>query len=249
MKPRVDYHFIGLDIGRVKNPSAVAVVARWYRYPQEEELPKSQRYGFSDAPVLPPMDAVKRGVEELERMYTITDLFRFPLKTPYAKIEEVIAAIWDRPIISSNRRIVVADQTGVGDPVVEGIRRRRVRVIGINITSGFNVSHPEENVYNVPKAILVTHFVSVSERGRVKVAIDPKNSEAIEFKEELAAFGYKLNRDTGQAPYESLEEKTCDDLVIAAALPIWYSEAIVPSLTGRLRQPEVAPTHDPWAKE
>ena len=243
MIPRVDYHLIGLDVGRMRNPSALAVAARWYRYPQEEELPKPQQYEFG---VLP---AVKRGIEELERMYTITDLFRFPLKTEYAKIEEVVAAIWDRPIISSGRRIVIADQTGVGAPVVEGIRRRGVRVIGINITGGLTVNQPEENVYNVPKAALVTQFVSVFERGRVKIAIDPNNSEAVEFKEQLAVFGYKLNRETGQVSYESLEAQMDDDLVIAVALPIWYAEAIVPSLTGRLRPSDIAPTHDPWEKE
>ncbi len=243
MIPRVDYRFIGLDIGRMKDYSAVSLVERWYRYPQEEELPKPQRYGFGDKP------AVKRGVEELERMYTITDLFRFPLKTEYTKIAEVISSIWDRPLVSSGRRIVIADQTGVGAPVVEMIRKRRVRVIGVNITGGLTVKQPEENVYNVPKAALVTQLVSVFERGRVKIAIDPNNSEAIELREQLRGFGYKLNRETGQVSYESLEAQTHDDMVIAVALPIWYAEAIVPSLTGRLRPSDIAPTHDPWEKE
>ncbi len=222
--PRIGMYFIGLDIGRVQDHSAIAVIARHYTMPPDRDLTR------------------------LQQMYMVTDLRRFPLGTSYAEVEEAVAIIYNRPLVSMKRRVAVVDQTGVGAPVVENIRRlHRVKVIGINITGGNVVTQHDERTYNVPKVTLVTCLVSVAQRQRLKILPDVEAAE--EFKKELETFGYKIDRNTGNVSYESLENIVHDDLVIAVALPLWYAETIARgSLTGRLRKPEIVEAHDPWEK-
>ncbi len=223
LTPSIDMYFIGLDIGRVQDHSAITMIARFYSIPPDRDL------------------------NNMQKMYMCTDLRRFPLGTLYAEVEETVAIMWNRPRVSAKKRIAVIDQTGVGAPVVENIRRlHRVKTIGINITSGSTVTQHDERTYNVPKAALVTALVSVVQRQRLKILPDVESAE--EFKKELDNFGYKIDRNTGNLQYESLEAKVHDDLVISVALPIWYAETIARgSLTGRVRQPEIQEAHDPWS--
>ena len=223
LTPKIDMYFIGLDIGRVQDHSAISMIARFYSIPPDRDL------------------------NNMQTMYMVTDLVRFPLETPYAQAEEAVATLWNRPRVSANRRIAVIDQTGVGAPIVENIRRlHRVKTIGINITSGSTVTQHDERTYNVPKATIVTCLIGVAQRQRLR--IHPDVAAAAEFKKELETFGYKIDKNTGNMQFESLEAKVHDDLVIAVALPIWYAETLARgSLTGRARQPEIQEAHDPWS--
>ena len=223
LTPRIDHYFIGLDIGRVQDHSAIAMIARHYTMPPDRDLNK------------------------LQQMYMVTDLRRFPLGTTYAEVEEAVAIMYNRPLVSIQRRIAVIDQTGVGAPVVENIRRlHRVKVIGINITGGNVVTQSDERTYNVPKQSIVSCLVGVAQRRRLKILPDVEAAE--EFKKELEVFGYHIDKNTGNLSYEALAETEHDDLVIAVALPLWYAETIARgSLTGRARQPEIQEAHDPWS--
>jgi len=224
LTPRIDQYFIGLDIGRVRDYSALAMIARFYSMPPDRDL------------------------NNMQQMYMVTDLVRFPIETPYAEVEEAVSIMWNRPRVSAKRRIAVIDQTGVGDPVVQNIRRiHKVKTIGINITGGNTVTQSDERTYNVPKATLVTNLISVAQRQRLKIHPDVKGAKL--FKEELAKFGYHIDRNTGNIQYEALEAATHDDLIIAVSLPLWFAEAVARgSLTGRVRQPEIQEAHDPWEK-
>jgi len=91
-----------------------------------------------------------------------------------------------------------------------------------HITGGENVSKHDERTFGVPKSHLISELVKVVEMGRFKA--DPQIPDAREFETQLKTFGYKINRDTGNVSYESMTEKVHDDLVVAAALPIWYAE-------------------------
>ena len=207
----------------MQDHSAIAMIARHYTMPPDRDLNK------------------------LQQMYMVTDLRRFPLGTTYAEVEEAVAIMYNRPLVSIQRRVAVIDQTGVGAPVVENIRRlHRVKTIGVNITGGNVTTQSDERTYNVPKATLVTNLISVAQRQRLKILPDVESAE--EFRKELEVFGYHIDRNTGNLSYESLEKKVHDDLVISVALSLWAAETLFRgSLTGRARQPEIQEAHDPWS--
>ncbi len=227
LQPKVDLNVIGLDVGRAVDFSALCVLSRWYR-------------------LLPP-DAIPNP-EGVQAMYTIIEAYRFPLQTEYDRITEAVANIWERPSISTNRRICVVDHTGVGAPVVEMIRKRHVNTIGINITGGNAVTKSDERTFNIPKATLVTTLVQYFQSGRIKIAID--EPEAEELSRQLESFGYRIDRLTGHTSYESLEGKVHDDMVISVALALYWAVFQIPSLhSGMRRKPEIAPTHDPLGRD
>ena len=139
--PGVQQWFMGLDIGRVRDFSAITVIARtWHEV----------------GPAV-------------ENRYTVMYARRFELGTPYATVEEACANIFHDPEL--DRPIFVADQTGVGDPVVEALKRQyHCRVIGVHLTGGSTVSEPEPGHYHVAKEVLATNLVRLAERRKLKVS-------------------------------------------------------------------------------
>jgi hypothetical protein len=192
--------FFGLDVGRAVDHSALSALVR-YVFPVESN-------------------------GSLITRYYCVHLYRYPLSTPYETIETDAHKWWNWADITGMRRYFIVDMTGVGAPVVEGIRRKRVRTIGVTITSGMQETNPGIDQYNVPKVALTTQLVRTAQMGRFKDY--PSIAHWKELTEELNSFGYKMNKETSSITYESLDEKVHDDLVISVALPIWYGERVVP---------------------
>lgn len=193
--------FFGLDVGRVVDHSALSAFVR-YVFPVDNRM------------------------NTLVTKYYCVHLHRYELKTPYEVIEQDAEKWWNWADIAGFRKYFVMDMTGVGAPVLEGIRRRRVRIVGVNLTSGMQETNPEPDQYNVPKASLTTTLLRTAQMGRFK------GYESMKYWPELIGemrpFGYKMNPDTANISYESLDEKVHDDLVISVALPIWYGERVAP---------------------
>lgn len=195
-----DMILYGLDVGRAKDHSALSIVAR----------------------VIQPADS---GLNTLVTQYFLVYMERYPLQTPYTVIEMEAKRFWDWADAAGLQRHFIMDMTGVGAPVLEGIRRRGVRAIGVNITGGNFENQPEPMQYNVPKAALVTTLIKTFQDHRIKGYATLKAWE--QFKQELGSFGYKINSDA-TVTYESASEKVHDDIVISVALPIWYGERVRP---------------------
>jgi hypothetical protein len=193
--------FYGLDVGRVKDHSALSILVRYV-------LPIDTDYNI------------------LATKYYCVYLKRYPLQTPYEAIEADAHRWWYWAETAGMKRYFLMDMTGVGAPVLEGIKRRRVRVIGITITGGERETNPEIGQYNVPKSALVTQLVRTAQMGRFKGYDSIPDWK--ELQEELGTFGYKQNRDTGTLSYESSSDQVHDDLVISVSLPVWYGERVVP---------------------
>lgn len=191
----------GLDVGRVKDYSTLAILVRH----------------------LMPTPTEARLV--MTRYYTVY-LHRYELLTPYEVIEEDAARWWHWGSLTGIRQHFVMDMTGVGAPVWEAIKRRRVRVEGVTITGGVRESNPSPGVWDVPKATLVTQLVRTAQSGRFKGYDSLKHWK--DLADELGTFGYKMNTETNTVIYESLSDKVHDDLVMAVALCIWYGERVVP---------------------
>ena len=193
--------FYGLDVGRVKDHSALSILVRYVM-------------------------AMDTDYNVLITKYYCVYLKRYALQTPYEVIETDAARWWNWADVTGMRRYFIMDMTGVGAPVLEGIKRRRVRVIGVTITGGNRETNPKEGEYDVPKSALTTQLVRTAQMGRFKGY--SSIADWSELEEEIRSFGYKQNVETGSVSYESLSEKVHDDLVMSVALPIWYGERIVP---------------------
>jgi hypothetical protein len=197
--------FFGLDIGRAQDFSALSIVVR--------------RWFTPDAKDIDPKKMMSR--------YYVMYLRRFNLNTAYEIVENEVARLWKMPEMMGTRNWALGDMTGVGAPVMLSIRKKGVPMIGIVITGGERISQPEPNEYHVPKEALVTQIVKLAQMGRLRVAKDVNYQN--EFREELGAFGYKINRATSTVSYESIENAVHDDLVISVAMATWYGETYAPS--------------------
>ena len=201
----VESFYLGLDIGRAVDHSALSVIARKVEYNREE----------------------LKGDAALLTKYYAVFVKRFPLGTPYYMLEEEVDRIWRLPELRSSTNWIIVDKTGVGAPVVENIRRNKgLPVQGVTITGGEVVNQPASNEFNVPKAHLVTALMDIVQRKRFKVVKGVENEK--EFFEQVDNFGYKINRETANMSYEALQDRVHDDLVISAALGIWFAERVVP---------------------
>jgi len=190
---------IGVDIGQSVDHSAIAVVARVLTLETSE---------WAAMP-----------------LYVVPYLRRFPLGTAFHAIEEEVAALWGSEYLRYTNNSIAVDKTGVGSPVVESMRRiHHLPVAAVLITSGDHEAyHPESDSYHVPKAHLVTILQQLVQRRRFQVFEDVESRA--DFFNELADFSYKINRDTGRVSYEAATERVHDDLVVAAALAVWFLQS------------------------
>lgn len=217
----IEAHFVGLDIGRAVDHSALVVLARRW-----ERLNMNNMEGAT-----------------ITYKYYITYMRRFTLGTEYNIVESETERIWNLPQLLPTRNWMLVDQTGVGAPVVEALRKKRVPVTGIVMTGGDSVHQPAGNEWHVPKSAMVTQLLRLVQGGKLKVL---KTVEwADELEQELNSFGYKMNRDTGNLSYESLENKVHDDLVVALAMCAWYGEAKAPPAVFGKKHSEIVPQYNP----
>src|SRR6185437_7743577 len=135
--------FVGLDLGKRQDFSAVAVV--------EREMQRSTFHA-------PSFLAMR--VRYLERQ---------PLGTAYTSVVNRVAQIVRDPRLAGDARLVV-DATGVGAPVVEMLRSARLgcRVTAVTITSGER-AHGFGEEWFVPKKDLIASLQVLLEDGRLKI--------------------------------------------------------------------------------
>ena len=147
-------------------------------------------------------------------------LERPPLGTSYpaitARLKDLIARLPDH-----KRLKVLVDRTGCGRPVVDLMRKEKLQVIPITITSGGSVSGGMYGGYNVPKRELVSNLAILFQSDRLKIA--RTLPEAPQLVEELQNFKMKITL-AGNDTYEAWRESDHDDIVLAAAMAAWYGE-------------------------
>ena len=103
--------FVGLDLGKTRDPSAIAVVER-------------------EEPRLAWMPSMPRRME-------VRYLQRIPLGTPYTRVVERVGQVVRHPRLYGRCRLVV-DATGVGAPVVDLLKAARLECppTAVTIISG-----------------------------------------------------------------------------------------------------------------
>lgn len=150
-------------------------------------------------------------------MYALKHLERFK-DTSYpdvvARVQEVIKKLGGADL--------VVDATGCGLPVIDMLRRTRLRPVAIQIHGGDHVSSESSFSYRVPKRDLVAALQVVSQTNRLKIPLKLRLSQLLQG--ELLNFKVKIDPATAHDSYSAWREGIHDDLVLATSLGIWYAE-------------------------
>jgi hypothetical protein len=166
---------------------------------------------------------VERNWKDLGKdpIYALRHLKRFPLGTPYTEIVPAVARLTANKQLVGNATLVV-DQTGVGRPLVEMLRRAPLHcmTIPVTITGGHEMTREADGSFHVPKKDLVTCLQLLLQCRRLKMASGLREAET--FIRELADFRVRITAAANET-FGAIDRQH-DDLVIAVALACWYSE-------------------------
>jgi hypothetical protein len=216
---------MSVDLGQSMDPTAVAVlevatrqdaVHAQFTNPPGELAAAVKLNWFrtgSDGGVMYPDHAVRVDVRHLER---------FPLHMSYPDQVAHIAALLRRPPLSSPPASLAVDQTGVGRPIVDLLRRAGLRPIGVTITAGDKEVRDYVNgcqEWRVAKLLLVSQLQACLNEGTLRIA--KGLSEARALAEELGDFRANIS-EAGYTRFGA-REGAHDDLVLAVAIGNWWA--------------------------
>ena len=188
----------GLDLGMRRDPSAIAVIERCR---QVYDVRDRVTYDFLS-----------------ETRCVLTHVERVPLGTPYAEVAERVWRVMDLGAGQWPATLVV-DETGVGAPVVEGLKRSgRGRVIVPVTITGGDRSSVVNGSHRVPKRDLVTGLQVGFENRELAIAGGMPEMKVLI--SELMGMRVKVTA-AGNERYEAWREGAHDDLVLAVALAWW----------------------------
>jgi len=206
-------YVLGLDLGSERDPAAIAILKRI------EKFQKKQLSFHNSRPI---RQEKNRIVSELHLVY----MENIPLKTAYHDIVAKVKYMLDHPDWVGDIMLVV-DRTGVGIPVMQNMVQEGLSPIGITYHGG-NTVNQKDGHYNVPKRDLVTALLVAMQMGRFKTE-RPENMPIIKkFEDQLQGFKMKINQRTGHDSYEAELERIHDDLVMAAAMAVWWFDRVYP---------------------
>jgi hypothetical protein len=153
--------------------------------------------------------------------YAVRHLQRFPIGTPYA---EIIAAVRELFAVRElNRAWLTIDQTGIGRPVVDLLRRAKItgQLRAVILTTGHTMSCGDGGAWLIPKQELVTTLQVLLQARRLKIA--PTLPAADALVQELTKFRMKVSAANSETT-EAWREGPQDDLVLAVAIAAWEGE-------------------------
>ncbi len=139
--PRVT-PIVGLDLGQVSDPSALAFINRT----------------IADGKAGP--------------MFECSYLHRWKTGIPYPKIVEDVVKVFETPAFAGKEKPILAiDATGVGRPVADMFRDTKIeaKFVPVVITGGHGIA-VEGGTYHVPKRLLVSNMQVALQNKRFKFA-------------------------------------------------------------------------------
>lgn len=223
---------VGLDLGKLQDFSALAVVERllvlppgWslHRYWEiREELEVHRRSRHRGL-----WESAQRRLPELVTEWHVVHLQRWEIGTPYHGVVADVGRLMGAEQLAGAWLYV--DDTGVGSGVMELFTQAYLMgrlggnpPVGVTITGGQSASG-----WNVPKRDLISAVQVPLQQGRLRIAAGLPLGEVLE--RELTSFRMKLS----QAGHDTYDVQRRDgeghgDLVIGLSLAV-YGSAAVPS--------------------
>jgi hypothetical protein len=201
-------YFVGLDLGKTEDPSAIAVV---------ERPPAPLRPGPWQGPASP---GEKPAAPPEKPALLLRHLDRFKLGTSYAAVVDEVGQLLRTPELEG--ATLIADVTGVGLPCFDFMRQARLPATlrGVLITAGASVSC-EGPIWHVAKVILASTLQLLFQTNRLHIAAGLR--EAPMLVKELQNFRVKVTPAANEI-YEAWRTGQHDDMVLATAIACWWAE-------------------------
>ncbi len=207
MTAPVDY-FVGLDLGKVADFTALAVLERRHPPPPGRDEPR---------PKTPP-----------KPRHVVSLLRRWPRGTSYPDIVRDVGELLVtahpitqvKPLLNC---VLGVDETGVGKAIVDMLREAKLpcSLHPVLITGGHEVTRVE-GVWHAAKKELVSTLQVLLQGSRLEVAAVP-GAEVL--RQELLSFRVKITT-TGNESFEAWREKDHDDLVLAVAISAFLASRL-----------------------
>ena len=143
--------FVGLDLGQMRDHSALAVVER------DEIFVGEMDHATYERPRV--------------RRFRVRYLERLALGTSYPTVvERVRQVVRQRPLMS--RCTLIMDATGVGTPVLDLMRQANLGcgIVPVNLTGGDLVSQ-SGSLWNVPKQVLISGLLVMLEKKELALSM------------------------------------------------------------------------------
>ena len=186
------YVTMGIDVGQKRDPTAVCIAQSAWREVEGR----------------------------MEIHFTIRHLERLPLGTPYPEVVERVERLAFRAVdIAGEWPLLYVDATGVGQPIVDGLRDRGYHesVVAVVFTAGETRKETWEGSclrVTLGKEFLVSRLQALLGTGRLHL---PQGHEMEALADELV--NYELRVDAkGHAKAGAFRVGTHDDLVTAVGL-------------------------------
>jgi hypothetical protein len=157
------------------------------------------------------------------RRYAVRHLERFPPGTPFADVGTRLGGLFSAPPLAHSTLVV--DQTAVGRPVLNMVRRQGLRasIRPVTITAGGREAVVESGVWSAPRKELVSTLQLLLQSRRLRVASGlPESGTLVR---ELTRFRTKVTLSASDA-LEVWRERPHDDLVLAVAIAAWLGERL-----------------------
>ncbi len=191
---------LGLDLGALVDPSALAVVEHRTTGTGEWEI-----------------DAAKVSHEIARDDLYLRYIERIPLKSSYLAVVDYVLKLLDKHPFDGNGTLVI-DRTGVGQPVLDLFHAQGAKPISVYFTGG-DQTHQDGRDFRVPKSTLINTLIAKIDCGELTAADDLPDRAA--FEDELLSFRRKTGA-TGRVSFDA-ESGKHDDLLIAVSLAVWWS--------------------------
>jgi hypothetical protein len=203
------HQFIGLDLGKSRDYSAVAMVER-------VEIAEGERDPVTFEP-------------RMARRYRVRHLERVPLGTLYPDVVERVRDVVQK-VSACGPCLLVMDATGVGAPVLDMLRRARLgcAVVPVILTGGEKQQHGD-GVWRVPKQHLITGLQVMLEKRELGAPEKSMGTKLLQ--REMRDMEARVGRGGGVS-YGARREGEHDDLVMAAALACWRATWRVEGIWG-----------------
>ena len=191
-------YYIGLDLGKDRDFSAVAIVERF-----ERRLNTRDPVSFAF---------------HTRTSITVRHAERIRLGTSYPHVANRIAQIVSA-LPFSNSRHLIPDATGVGSPVVDMLKRARLdAIITPVVITGADSESESKGTFRVPKRDLIEGLQIMIQSGDLEFAGGMPGLQTL--MRELSAIR-RWVAPSGHEVYGARKSGEHDDLVLAVALACW----------------------------
>jgi hypothetical protein len=204
---------VGLDLGQVSDPSAIAIL--------DERIETKRSMGLDDSRIMNP------GREIISRVYHLRHLERPPLGTAYTEIVRGMVDLMNNPMLEGQSDLIV-DATGVGRPVIQVMQESGLRPIPVIITfgeAGKDIVMGEDGYFRVPKVDIMSSLQVLFGSRRLQYPEELRDKEGTNlvpvWLQEMERFRMKTTK-SGNMTYEAWRETDHDDIVLSIAIQCWW---------------------------